>query len=423
LILFLTGCNQHTQSLKEKLQNLKGVVEVNTIETDTVFNEQYEVYFEQPIDHKNPSAGTFKQRVIVSHVDFNKPMVAVIEGYNIWNGRASELQKLMQCNQINIEHRFFKDSKPDSIPWDKLTIWQAATDQHIIIKELQKIYKQKWITTGISKGGQTTMYHRRFYPDDVTASVPYVAPLNFAREDPHIYKFLKTVGTDADREKIYNFQVLCFENFNELEKLLIKKSKEKKWSFKFGFKKALQYTILEYSFAFWQWGGFPTDQIPSNNATPAELFNHLNNVAGFTFFEDKGVEANRPFFWAALTEIGIYGYQTKPFAKYLGDTTDFTFDFTAPNGYTPVYNPKPMQEVKLFLDNKAENMLFIYGGLDTWGATAYHPSGKNNLVNMTLPNGHHGTRIKNFPKKDREYIYSLISKWMDVNINDIFEDK
>ncbi len=405
-------------SLMEQLKKLPGVVSVDTFTTDTTFTQQFEIYFEQPIDHHNPAKGSFKQRVILDNKDINSPMVVDLEGYNIYSTRQEELTKLLKCNQVNIEHRFFKDSRPDSIPWDYLTIWQAATDQHEIIKALQQIYKQNWVSTGISKGGQTTMYHRSFYPDDVNASVCYVAPLDFAREDPRIYKFLKTVGTDADRKKIYDFQCQCFEKMDSLVMLLKQKAETKGWTYRFGYEKAMQYTILEYSFAFWQWGYCTSDKIPGDSASATELFDHLSHVSGFTFFEDASVEDFRPYFWAALTQIGIYGYQTKPFEKYLGDTIVYTFDFTAPEGTHPVYDPQPMQKVKAFLDNDATNMLFIVGGLDTWGSTAYVPSGKNNLVRMTLANGHHGTRIKNFDQKDREYMYSLMNQWLGTHITD-----
>lgn len=418
VVVFLSNCNSANKTLKQQLEELPCVVSVDSIFTDSVFAEQYEVYFEQLIDHNDKKHGSFNQRVIVSHSGFEKPMVAVLEGYYIWNGREVELTRLIKCNQINIEHRFFKDSKPDSIIWEKLTIWQAATDQHKIITALQKIYKQNWLTTGISKGGQATMFHRSFYPNDVIASVPYVAPLNFEREDNRIYEFLNTVGTDYDRKRIYDFQNLCFEHFDELNELLKQKSKEKKWSFAFGYEKAMQYTILEYSFAFWQWGGYRIDDIPDNSDTVKQLFDHLFGVSGFSFFEDAGVEANRPFFWGALTEMGIYGYKTQPFKKYLGNTTNYTFDFTAPKGTSPKFDKTAMQKVKNYLDNDAENMLFIVGGLDTWGATAYEPSGNNNLARMTLPTGHHGTRIKDFSDENKELIYLLIEEWMGVEINE-----
>lgn len=414
-----SSCTQKT--LYDKLLHLPNLVEINKLTTDTTFSEQYELFFKQPIDHNNPDKGSFMQRCVLSHKSDTLPMVVVLEGYKIWSDFAAEPTRILQSNQLIIEHRFFKDSRPDSIPWSDLTIWQAATDQHKIIEEFKNIYPKKWLSTGISKGGQTTMYHRTFYSDDVDACIPYVAPLNFAREDERIYEFLNTVGTENERKTIYEFQVDCFEQQDSLEILLQEKSESVGWVFKFGYEKAVQYTILEYPFAFWQWGSTSITDIPKKNSSAEALFTHLNNVAGFTFFEENSIEENRAFFWAALTEIGMYGYETKPFQKYLGDTSNFTFDFTAPIGVNYIYDPSIMKKVKNFLDTEGDNMIYIVGGLDTWGATAYEPSGKNNSVKMVLPAGHHGTRIKDFAKADREYIYSLLEEWMDVQIEDIFE--
>jgi len=422
LTLLINSCSFINKPLIERLKELPGVVSVEEVKLDSNFVQQFELYFEQPLDHNNPMLGHFNQRVIVSNIALNKPVVAVLEGYHIWNGKREELTQIINANQVNIEHRFFKDSKPDSIPWEKLTIWQAATDQHLIINSLQQIYNQPWVSTGISKGGQTTMYHRSYYPADVSASIAYVAPLNFAREDTRIYDFLNSVGSDEDRKRIYDFQCLCFENFEMLLPLLKQKSIENSWQFDLGFEKTLQYSILEYNFAFWQWGRFASDEIPGKEATYENLFNHLNAVSGFTFFEARDVEQNRPFFWAALTEIGMYGYQTEPFKEYLGQSADLNFEFTLPEGTTPEFQANKMQEVKNFLDTEAKNMFFIFGGLDPWGATSYNPSGKNNLVRMILPNGHHGTRIKDFPKNDREYLYALLEEWMQIKINDPFKE-
>ena len=54
---------------------------------------------------------------------------------------------------------------------------------------------------GISKGGQTTIFHRYFYPADVDISVPYVAPLNLEYVDPRLDKFLNRVLIRSGREE------------------------------------------------------------------------------------------------------------------------------------------------------------------------------------------------------------------------------
>ena len=46
---------------------------------------------------------------------------------------------------------------------------------------------------GDQQGGQTSLLYRVFFPDDVDVSVPYVAPLCYAREDGRHEPFLRRV--------------------------------------------------------------------------------------------------------------------------------------------------------------------------------------------------------------------------------------
>jgi len=406
------------KTIELKLKSIPGVVDVNFMQPDSIYKQAFEIWFEQPIDHNDENSPKFRQKVLLGHVDFEQPVVVEIQGYNVWTDKAGELSKLLNANQLTIEHRFFAQSRPETIPWDKLTIKQAATDQHKIIQKLKKhLYKDvKWVSTGISKGGQTTIYHRHFYPEDVDVSVPYVAPLNLAREDSRIYKFLETVGTDEQREKIYQFQKLCFKNKSELVEKLKSLAKIKEYTWKLGAERIMDYYILEYSFAFWQWGNVPIENIPDENASPKELFEHLIHVTGIDFFEDKGVIESQPFFGAALTEIGIYGYQTAPFKEYFDSEEILTFDFTAPEGTKPKYNKDAMQDVNNWLQENGNNFIYIYGGMDTWGATAVNPGNNTNALKMVLSDGHHGTRIRHFGEKDKEKIYQTLEKWLDLEI-------
>ena len=77
---------------------------------------------------------------------------------------------------------------------------------------LHAMYKGKWIATGISKGGQTTMFYRCFFPDDVDISVPYVAPLNRSVEDGRHEDFLQNkVSTKENRQRVLDFQLMAFK--------------------------------------------------------------------------------------------------------------------------------------------------------------------------------------------------------------------
>ncbi|MGB5988919.1 MAG: S28 family serine protease [Marinifilaceae bacterium] len=403
--------------LQKKLEMLPGVISVKEMQVEP-YSEYYEIYFKQVVDYKDASKGTFNQRVLLGHTDYQNHMIVELQGYNIWTSKQGELSKLFNGNQLSIEHRFFKDSKPKGkMPWKCLTVANAAHDQHIIIQAIKKIYdKDKWITTGISKGGQTTIMHRYFYPNDVDVSVPYVAPHNLARVDSRIQNFLNTVGSRKDRKSILEFQKLCFKNLNKMMPLMDDYTDKRHFSFKYvgGSHRALQMTILEYPFAYWQWGAVKTKDIPHVSEDIKILFDHLVKYGDPSFFEDENIDFQRPYFWAAMTEMGIYDYDITPFKKYLTDKDNITFRHTMPKGLedTP-FDGSTMKKVYDWLQTDAENMLFIYGAMDTWGSTAVELGGNNKCKKFLMPTGHHGTRIRDFSENDKMDIMNCLNQMMN----------
>ncbi len=402
---------------EDVLKQIPIVDSFKLIKNDSLFTSTYEVWFRMPVDHNNPESPMFPLRVYYSHKDFKNPVLAILDGYTMYTSRSHELSHILNSNQITIEHRFFYKSRPkDSIPWKYLNVEQAAADEHAIIQAFKRFYPGKWISTGISKSGQTTIYHRSLYPHDVDVSIPYVAPLNFSNQDPRVYTFLKNVGTEECRKKIYSYQTSLFEHKKEIFPMFEKLAKEKNWIFKMGLDRAYDLSVLEYPFAFWQWG-IDCDAIPYASASVKTLFAHWANVEPFTFFEESSIENTRPFFFQAMTETGMYGYEVKPFQKYLKDTTNITFDFTMPKGYKAVFNPNTMRNVQKWIETSGNNMLYIYGQNDAWSSTAVEPGKHTNAVKMVKPGGSHSTRIKNFPPQMQDSIYTVLEKWLDINLS------
>lgn len=404
--------------IETKLKQVPGVKKLTKIENQNHFAENYELWFEQLTDPSDSNSQKFLQLVYVGHVKKNKPVIVELQGYNARSSKSGELATLFNCNQIKIEHRYFANSKPETgIPWKTLTVANAAYDQHVIINALKEaIYpKSKFLSTGISKGGQTTMIHRSKYPEDVDASVCYVAPLNFEREDKRIYKFLNSVGTEAERKQVRDFQLLCFERKEALLPMLDSMAIAKKWSWEFSTEKAFEYYVLEYSFAFWQWGAVSFGQIPTENASDSEVLNHVLNTSGVSFFENHGVEPMQPFFYAAMTEMGMYGYENEPFKEYLSQQSEYTFEFSFPEGENAPFSSASMLDVNDFIQKEAEQMMFIYGEVDTWSATAVElteEAKSRGLKKYVFPRGNHGTRIHSFDEKTQKEIRKTLKKWL-----------
>ena len=398
----------------DEFLNREEVKEVRILENESIFDRILEVMIEQPLDHRNPDGLTFSQRLYISHVDPSKPVVLVTAGYDANYYYTTEITSQLKCNQVMVEHRYFGRSFPDSLDWRYLDTWQAASDHHKIVNMFKELYPGKWISTGISKGGQSVIYHSFYYPEDVDVRIPYVAPLNFAVEDDRIYTFLDHVGSSRDRRKVRRFQKMALKYQDRYIPEFREFSKKNGYTYDIagGAQKAYEYCVLEYSFAFWQWGYVPVKEIPGKAVSPRKVIEHMNRVAGFDYFDDEFILEYRPFFYQALTEMGYYGYDLDEFGDYLQHVDNPIFTFTIPEGIQITYNAGLSQEVQQYLTEEANNFIYIYGEYDTWSATAVTCTGVTNSKIFMKEEGSHRTRINNMPEEQKQEIYSTLYQFL-----------
>ncbi|MCX6235056.1 MAG: S28 family serine protease [Bacteroidetes bacterium] len=411
--------DKDTLFLEEWLSGLRDI-KFEKIDHNEHFKSAYVLYFTQPLDHNNPDGKKFTQRIYLFHRDFNRPVVFVTEGYGADYARHPkmmyELAGMLDANQIVVEHRFFGTSVPDTLQWEYLDIFQAASDHHRIVELFKGLYRGKWVNTGISKGGQTAMYHRYFFPEDVDVTVGYVCPLNFSIADSRVSPFMQNVGDSLCRARIFDFQKQLLERRDQYFPKFLDMAKEQKLVYSIGEEKAYEITAMEYAFAFWQWGGWSCDSIPGPDATTEQVMNHVNEVAGIDWVSDQGIKRYEPFYYQALTEIGFYGYDTRPFGNLIKFLDNPTFTFTCPKGTQCVYNPVPMEEVDQFVRHKAKNMMFIYGEYDPWSSTSVQVSGDNNVIKVVRPGGAHSSRIGNLPEQQKQLVKKTLEQWLNMEL-------
>ena len=395
-------------------------IEIITEKGDSIYKQCYRIMLKQPLDHNNPEKGYFEQKIYLSHISTDLPTVIITEGYTANRKYTSELADLLHANQIIVEHRYFGESMPDSIDWKYLNVKQAAADHHQIIELFKEIYTGKWISTGISKGGQTTLFFNYLYPNDVDAAVPYVAPLIFSDRDERSIDFLKKVGTKETRDKVFAFQKALLERKNELMPYFEKLAFENRNDFHIGFDKAYEYSVLEYAYAFWQWGRFSSEDIPEANAKPEIMIRHLENVDAISFFTDETFRTLASYFYQAITEMGIYTYDTEQFKGLLTAVENPNFLMSAPEGAKIVYNGELMQKVKTHLQSNGNNILYIYGEYDPWSACAVELiEGNTNALKMIKKEGSHRTRIRSFSDEEQKQMADSLAKWLEIDNIDL----
>ena len=179
----------------------------------------YVVYFHQPLEHATPGSGQFPMRALITVNTKNDPTTAVnhvyCSGYSIvsnyvYNSPDSVFAKSFDCmteiahryqaNFIQIEHRYFQYSAPSQC-WtnlDYLRAEEAAEDFHNLFEALKTVLKGKWVMSGVSKGGITTLLQHTFYPNDMDIYVPYAAPFFRTDRDTVMQQYLYNHGWDKE---------------------------------------------------------------------------------------------------------------------------------------------------------------------------------------------------------------------------------
>lgn len=405
--------------LHEKLKTIATISEIKPLDKGE-FAEKYVTYFNQPLDHQHPEKGSFRQRVVVSHIGFDRPTVIVTEGYGAsyaLNPRyREELSKMFNTNMVFVEYRYFLESTPNPRDWQYLTAESSADDLHAVRQALKDIYPNKWIATGISKGGQTAMLYRTFYPNDVDITVPYVGPLCYGVEDGRHEPFLRQVGTEDERRKIEDFQLEVLKRKSTLLPRFEKHCQEKKYEFNASTEEIYDYSVLEYSFAFWQWGT-PVSTIPANNASDDEIYKHFMAISEPSYFAKGG--GNESFFVQAARELGYYGYDIRPFKKYLSITSSkgYLKKLMLPDDAKDIKFDKTLsKKITKFLKKNDPKMIFVYGEIDPWSAAAttwLNTDKKENVHIFVEPRGSHLARINTLPEEMKQKAISILKKWLE----------
>lgn len=408
----------------QRVSSLPKVSDLRRLPT-TKYPEKYVMKFEHPLDYAHPERGRFTQRIFVGHVGFDRPTVMVTEGYGgdreMNPASAEEISQLLNCNLIFVEYRYFGESMPNPCNWDYLTVWNSLNDLHEVNQAFRQLYPKKWLATGISKGGQTCMFYRAYFPDDVDVSVPYVAPLNKGVEDGRHEAFVsRNVGTQGGRTAIRDFQIEILNRRAVMEKMMDSLITAKQYKMNEGLTttEILDMSVLEYAFAMWQWGN-DAHSIPNLKSDDRTLFDHLVSVSSPDYFRPDPYFLS--FFVQAARELGYYGYDDDNLKPYLAikSSKDYLHRMMLPAELDTIQFHKALYKHTVkYLKHNDPKMIYIYGENDPWSASGVCTwldfSKKRNMHLYVDPAGSHRARIATLPTTMREECISLLKEWMDV---------
>jgi hypothetical protein len=378
----------------------------------------FRLEFEQPVDHNTPDGEQFVQRLRLMHRDETAPLVFVTEGYNLSNSQGiSEPANLLHANQLRIEHRMFAGSVYPDDDWSTVTIEQSAADHHRVAESVGACYSGPRVATGASKGGMTASYFRRFYPDDVDVTIPYVAPLSYGTTDERYVEFVNNVGDVACRKALADLQREFLLRRPEMLQRLQAQAQADSYSYDLiGEQLTLEIMALELPFTFWQYfDASLCPDIPGQAAGDDDIWAFFDAVMPARSCDDQRLLSFEPYFWQASIQLGGPGIDEAPVGDLLmfpGADVPATYVFT-PNT-DPIFDPAPMPDIADWIATDAERFLFIYGANDPWTAGAYDPKGNPDVVVLTVPDGNHGSKIGQLSQPDRDLALAKLEEWTGV---------
>ncbi|MEU7478598.1 S28 family serine protease [Lentzea sp. NPDC042327] len=373
---------------------------------------------QQPADHRKPRGQRFEQRFSLLHKDVSRPMVLHTTGYNLPGTiGASEPARLVDGNQLSVEQRFFAPSRPSPADWDDLTIWQAANDHHRIVTAFKELYGAKWLSTGASKGGMTSIYHRRFFPRDVDATIAYVTPNDVVNDRDTYGEFIREVGTDPScNRRLEGVQRQLLQHRDEIVARLTARG----YTFQQfgGGHRALEVLVLDTPFTFWQYG--TQEQcalVPGAGASVDDLWTFIDKTVGWDFYNDAGVAPYAAYYYQAGTQLGWPEADESAVADLLrhpGVSVPRTM--VSPDIRFPRFDRHAMKDVDRWVRHQGNRLLFVYGQNDPWSAEPFRLGpGTRDSLSFEVPAGNHGANIAKLPEDRRAAATAAVLRWAGVS--------
>jgi hypothetical protein len=425
LFLACSSCDKNNSDsssnldILAKINSLEGVSAVE-IPPQNGYPRAFQIDITQPVDHGSPAGAKFTQRIYLSHVDETKPMVFAPNGYRSTASSGQEIAKVLSTNCLNVTHRYFYDSRPDPLNWKYLTVRQSADDHHRIVTLFKTIYRGKWISSGASKSGLTALFHRRYYPNDVDATIAYVAPFTFGIKDNRFPAYLANIGGSDCYSKLKKIQLYVLKHRTEILKLIDNYIKTRTETYSMERELLMELNIMDYPFTFWQYFSLNCSAIPDTATSSAqEIFNHYTGIVPISLMSDENIAFYEPYTYQAITELGAPAYETgylKGFLKKVNPdaTGNPNYELVSPSGITYSFNNGTIPEIYAWLQNSGNKIIYIYGKNDPWSAGAIELSGKADALLIIQQGANHRVKIADLDNPDQ--VYLALEKWLKISI-------
>lgn len=407
-----TGCDENNLAATLRaLPDVKGVTEKACgVDVDGPA-KCFEIQFDQPIDHANPTS-RFLQYVLLVHRSCSAPTLVGDQGYANSRFYDNELSVLYQTNVLWIEHRYQGRSVPTAADWawTALTIENGANDMHRIITGLRQYYTGRWVSTGSSKGGITASYHRYFFHDDVDGTVAYVAPASRARIDAQYQTNLSTVLPAACGQAVRDVQIAALTTRRDTTLAALAPYAGA------GNTRVLEAIMDSLDWRFWQYSGEPFCNTVPTDASSDSAFGAF--VVDISDIGEPGTPTTQrsqgalSYEW--LTEQGYALQVGEHVMPLLVDpvvklTMEESFVGQFPEVPLPAFDGTVTTATRAWVRDQAEHLLLLYGQYDPWGGAALEMPVQPTSGLFVVPGGTHRSHLDGLSAGDLQGALALAS--------------
>ena len=432
------------------------------------FEEKYLVIFEQPLDWNDLDAGSFPQRVEIGLRKDAPFAVMETNGYTLRDkypgvqeglaelGKddAPEMGRLLSANYVNVEHRFFGDSRPadmsntDTRYWEYHTAENAAGDYHRIYQALSPLLGDALVATGSSRGGEMTNVYAYYFPEDMRAYAAYVAPCPVGTEDPRFYEFVYTkIGDDAYgpeqaaelRGLITDFQVDLLKYKQTLLPVLEETALGQMgciFQAQTPLDQLYDVIVLEFAAQFWQYQRVSFEDLRAildmPDGTPEAL--QAKQEAEFAML----MQIQTPMDWSinffawpyyvnAVTTYGQYHYDfswlraalaaagvedTLSVTEALEDGLLWRLVFTEEQRAAFTYDGAFAESLAASIDTTEAKHLMVYGATDPWISLRLPETDNPNVAVFVHPTEPHSAMISTMPEAVQAEAIAVLQGWL-----------
>lgn len=372
----------------------------------------------QPVDHARPTGETFTQRVLLTPGPAGAPVVLATTGYSLF-GAQTDLAATLGATELEVEHRWFGESKPVPADFRHLNIVQSAHDSHRLVELLRPVLEGPWYSTGHSKGGMTALFHRRFFPCDVDGTVPYVTPVSYGLKDARYGPWMQNVIGGAARAE-------CRQAFRDIDREMISKQASIVPTLQGTYTKvgsalnALWSVAGSVSWGLFQYGD-DVQACPQivdavkDPPTLEQLAQQLSNRAEGE--SDQGLLQMRQhalfaYVYQCTNELGDPGVQRDHLndlgpVPMLKDATVLALDDLP----VPAFETRAMPDVQAWLRAKGTRFVFIYGGNDPWTGGQLELGADPDSAKLVVPGANHGVGVDELPAAEKLRFNQVLDRW------------